>query len=102
MTAIAERAAAGAAFLDEHDPGWWEHDGYRCILGQRCPLELPDGGPSRYYLHAGALSGIHVPPDRPLLAEHEIHAWAFDRGFDAGAGENFDGLTAEWRKIITA
>src|SRR6266702_6951872 len=75
MTAIAERAAAGAAFLDEHDPGWWEHDGYRCILGQRCPLELPDGGPSRYYLHAGALSGIHVPPDRPLLAEHEIHAW---------------------------
>ena len=23
MSTIAERVAAGAAFLDEHDPGWW-------------------------------------------------------------------------------
>ena len=49
MTTIAERVAAGAAFLDEHDPGWWRADVDRaidlrvfemaepehCVLGQR-------------------------------------------------------------------
>ncbi|HTJ37080.1 MAG TPA: hypothetical protein VL738_27960, partial [Dactylosporangium sp.] len=49
---IAERVAAGAAFLDEHDPEWWRADveraidldklnlghGDACILGQRCPV----------------------------------------------------------------
>jgi len=53
MSTIAERVAAGAAFLDEHDPDWWRadveraidldklslSDPSRCVLGQRCPTE---------------------------------------------------------------
>jgi hypothetical protein len=54
MRTIAERVAAGAAFLDEHDPGWWRADVERaidldtfdlaepehCVLGQRCPVTV--------------------------------------------------------------
>lgn len=125
MNAIAERVAAGAAFLDEHDPEWWRPDvdraidldaldlaePDRCVLGQRCPLEvlaiylsadvdelnaldMGDG-----YLAYGAFLSGHA-------ADGEIGRWASELGFtfttdDPGDAVIWDALTAEWRKVIT-
>lgn len=36
MSTIAERVAAGAAFLDERDPDWWRADVERAINGCYC------------------------------------------------------------------
>lgn len=102
MSTIAERVAAGAAFLDEHDPEWWRPDVERAIdldrldlamenvrvLGQRCPVEANDP-----YIKFGAiLSG--------LWNGWDIDRWATQYGFQAG-GANYDDLTAEWKRVIT-
>ncbi|HEV2376203.1 MAG TPA: hypothetical protein VGS19_29040 [Streptosporangiaceae bacterium] len=100
MTAtIAERVAAGAAFLDTRDSGWWqridlEHldlgDGCRCILGQ-----LLDDYISVEYVHF----------------RHARHAYGLgypettDLGFDAdpdGPDDEFEQLTAAWAALIAS
>lgn len=107
MATIAERVAAGAAFLDRHDPDWWRPDVDRaidldrldledtgsCILGQRCPLELlaeyendPDAG---YFAY-----GYQLMPGRTLFD------CAGQHGF-AGNDDEYRDLTAEWRRVIT-
>jgi hypothetical protein len=106
MTAtITERVAAGAAFLDEHDPQWWRPDveraidldrldlgsGGRCILGQRCPLE----GPSPFTRQSEAMSGFSWEDD-----EEALDRWATRYGFDAGDVQYAE-LTAEWKRVIT-
>lgn len=122
--AIAERVAAGAAFLDEHDPQWWRADveraidlgtldlayGDRCILGQRCPLETlrafigfepdeeDDDYEYKYAAYAGKLSGLPAVGTRDAL-----EAWATARGFNRPFGNppgEYDDLTAEWRRVI--
>lgn len=126
MSTITERVAAGAAFLDEHDPDWWREDveraidldkldlgeSDRCILGQRCPLEVlasyletdtedlsaPDFGDT-YFAYSERLSGLHGAG---------LPYWARDHGFtfitvpgEASALEIWDDLTAEWKRVIT-
>ena len=120
MSTFAEQVATGAAFLDEHDPDWWRADVERaidlddltmektdrCILGQRCPLDalaeaagvddpselsFVDMGEA-YWVNAARLGGGFK--NRSLLAE-----WAVEHGFNAYL--DFDGLTAEWKRVIT-
>ena len=119
MSTVTERVAAGAAFLDEHDPQWWRADVERaidladfdlestssCVLGQRCPLELHFNAAewmSRYDTFAIKLSGI-VAFDRS-----DLSGWAVPLGFQAGTYDDsddyydeYDELTAEWKRIIT-
>ena len=118
--AITERVAAGAAFLDEHDPGWWRADverainldglqldsGGQCVLGQRCPMEVyrnrPEAWMSPYSAQAADLSGFDA-----AVNGAELDDWAADRGFDAdlpASGkwrDEYDGLDAEWKRVIT-
>jgi hypothetical protein len=118
---IAERVAAGAAFLDEHDPGWWQRIDLptldlscesHCVLGQTCPLEVLN----QYSLEQWGIPADETDPDDRYLAyahelsgidsEREVITWAHERGFaligsprDAGAWLD---LTSEWKRVITA
>ena len=114
MTTVAERVAAGAKFLDEHDPDWWRDDikhpvnlwdlslssPRRCILGQRCPMEKRGGDfDSPYMEMAQSLSGI-APDSGDLLP------WAAALGFEASltdfgvAYTEYGDLTDEWARVI--
>lgn len=110
MTAtIAERVAAGAAFLDVNDPEWWRADveraidlavlamssGERCILGQRCPLSAVPAI-TRYTAFASKLSGI------PAGSWASLDDWAADVGFNVpdDLEITWDGLAAEWARVI--
>lgn len=100
MATIAERVAAGAAFLDEHEPGWVDRidvgplnlgSGCRCVLGQLHPDE---DDPNLSYHEARVDLGIG-----PLEAEE----LGFDAETDFGPRQNweYDNLTAEWKRVIT-
>jgi hypothetical protein len=116
IRAIAERVAAGAAFLDEHDPDWWRADveraidlnrldfasGETCVLGQRSPLPKPDRRSEPYtaYVRYGfVLSG--------LTNADELWDWGVPLGITAPLDEHtdpdavHDDLTAEWKRVIT-
>lgn len=112
MSTVTERVAAGAAFLDEHDPEWWRADvdraidlddldlacGDCCVLGQRCPLEVRSDPET----HFGSWVWI-LADSRDLLTVEE---WATSRGFQVSWGESLKGdrayglLTAEWKRVI--
>lgn len=110
MSTITERVAAGAVFLDEHDPDWWRaidldtlrlNDPDQCVLGQRCPVEAWRRAPigeSRFATYAAVLSGMNL---------REMSEWAEALGFEAGSddrccsGGEYDVLTAEWKRVIT-
>lgn len=93
MTAVAEatighRVEAGAAWLDEHRPGWWQrtdvdmlamHSRCRCVLGQ----EFGD-----YYMV-------------PLMLDESV-TLGFDCKHIDGepAKTEFDALTEAWRTLI--
>ena len=87
MTTIAERVAAGAAFLDERKPGWWKRinldtlDIYSCtacVIGQ---LGMADEG--------------HENPFDPDLG--------FDKALDAAPGmAGYRALNRAWRRVIEA
>lgn len=123
MNPITERVAAGAAFLDSHDPGWWRADvewaidldaldlmnGERCVLGQRCPLETRE---CSFYVQGAILSGVAadypgLDLDHAEAAELLIDEWARPLGFQARGvavlerAADFDDLTAEWKRVIT-
>jgi hypothetical protein len=111
MNTIAELVAAGAACLDERDPGWWRADvkraidlrtlamwnGGLCILGQRCPLETKAG---RFHAFARLLAGTR---DSRLVRE-----WAQGLGFwlppleGREPGTTWDTLAGEWKLLIEA
>jgi hypothetical protein len=112
MTTVTERVAAGAGFLDEHDPEWWREidldeldlgSSYGCILGQRCPMEVYNRGElgdTRYTAMAKHLSGI--------VSGRDADRWAAARGFQSGDADPDDegdaeyaALTAEWKRVIT-
>lgn len=122
---IATRVAAGAAFLDQADPEWWTQnpttgpaieldrlrmsDGDRCILGQRCPLELEHDDPLGhlpYTIYGHQLAGIEGK-----ISPRALDAWAVPLGFQAGYFDPWDDdqanieyvqLGNEWRRVITA
>jgi hypothetical protein len=85
MSAITERVAAGAAFLDEQWPGWW----------QRVALDQLDLGSCKRCI-LGQLSGDY---DDGLtdLGFSDMDAVSF--GFNTYIG--FDALTREWKRVIT-
>lgn len=125
MSTIAERVAAGAAFLDEHDPGWWKPDVERsidlgtlalsepadCILGQRCPVGVlaefchldpgDEDGLSHewwraYTAYASVLSGIAIGDDHFALIR-----WGDAHGFsNSVSAASYPNLTAEWLRVI--
>jgi len=123
MSTFAERVVAGEAFLDKHDPDWWRADieraidldtldlgsDERCVLGQRCPLEVLQGytlkrwgaaedpdDDERYVAYAKELSGL----DGNRLIE-----WAEARGFTLSGPldqrAQWTELTDEWHRVIT-
>jgi hypothetical protein len=92
MTTVAERVAAGVAYLDEREPGWAAQidlevldlsDCDRCVIGQLYP-GIND---------TGRIDTAYDP----------------DLGFDAPAtvtsaratGAAFAALDAEWKRVIT-
>jgi len=115
VTAIAERVAAGAAFLDEHDPPWWRADVERaidlgmleladpaaCILGQRCPLEVLRSYANGRRLHQDDRYWAYAEKLKPEDGE-DLLTWASGRGFSDRLLRNFPALTAEWKRLIEA
>jgi hypothetical protein len=131
VSAVAERVAAGAAFMDEHDPGWWRADVEqaidldrllmdqpdRCILGQRCPLTvlaafchtvpddefLDDERWRSYTAYAIELSGIR---QTSIFGPAGLARWGDAHGFsnsdESGGWEGYPSLTAEWKRVILA
>lgn len=123
MTTVTERVAAGAALMDETDPGWWRADvdrainlaklnmeyGDRCILGQRCPLEVltafigeaprdEDDNELKYHAYAGKLMGA-------ARCDVNLEDWAVAHGFNKpfrAEGMEYTALEAEWTLVISA
>jgi hypothetical protein len=108
---VAERVAAGAAYLDEHDPEWWREgvrnaislsrldlgDGNSCVLGQRCPAERM----MRSHLNSPFDVQLrYITRGRGLWAE--LQPWAAQHGFATDRGCGYWRLTAEWKRIIKA
>jgi hypothetical protein len=98
---VAERVAAGAAWLDEHEPGWetlmnvLDLDmsvGCRCVLGQLYAAAAEDSNWEDGFSHG--------------VAAHDISSdQCIALGFDThplGPVNEFAALTAEWRRVITA
>lgn len=121
MSTVTERVAAGAAFLDKRDPGWWVPGTERaidlgtlsiasasqCVLGQRCPLETLAAffnttmsnlnswdDDWRYTAQAEAISGLRHAGG--------LLGWAVAHGFSYDHTDRTDALTAEWKRVITA
>lgn len=97
MTAVAERVAKGAAFLDERTPGWWQRidlssldmdDADQCVFGQVC-------GP----YHESAIEIFGNNWGAP--AAHGFNAEGGERTYAEWAFEIAE-LDAEWRRAIAA
>ncbi len=85
-----QRAAAGAAFLDKHDPDWWKSERIALpdlAMGNECACVL------------GQLYGIYYKAARIL---HLTFEDACGLGFHAPNDTAFDILTAAWRELIRA
>lgn len=95
----AERAAKGAAFLDEKVPGWFRRvkirpldlgDECRCVLGQ---LWEGDSSGVNPYMDQAKKLGISVNSTRGAVA------LGFDRSVKGGSVE-YAALTEAWRDLI--
>lgn len=109
MSAIAKRVAAGAAFLDEREPGWWERidldrldmsSECRCVLGQLATdleTSIWTAIVLQFGLRRHGWDGFNQgrPSDREM-------------GFNAGVARGrkaqdreYAALEAEWKRVIT-
>lgn len=107
MISIARRVAAGARFLDEREPGWWERiDLYLldmrsqcgCVLGQLATdLNLWSSVVMRFGLRR---PGMHIfDPKAPTDCALGFNA----RGAPGPAQDReYAALEAEWKRVITA
>lgn len=117
MSAVTERVAAGAAFLDENDPQWWREDVDRaidlealdlgddrmCVLGQRCPLEVLTAyhGTGENAWAVLERDSAYFAYGYQLCGAGTLLTWAHERGFTALLGlDEFEELTAEWARVI--
>jgi hypothetical protein len=91
VSSIAERVAAGAAFLDEHEPGWAARidldrlaleDCQDCVLGQILG-SFDDGLLDLNLEDPGAIELGFMEPGLFLI------------------DTNYPDLTAEWKRVIT-
>lgn len=92
MTTIAERVAAGAAWLDEHRPGWVD----------RIDLETLDLGDC-----ANCIVGQEFGEIIPHRLPEAVRDYNPDLGFDAYAENSRPSYThtllgREWRRLIEA
>jgi hypothetical protein len=97
---VAERVAAGVAWLDEHEPGWETlmnvldlemSVSCRCVLGQ----VYADDAEHSFYQDGFAYG----------ISAHDIgFETGIALGFDADTRmpDNWEALTAEWRRVIQA
>lgn len=109
MSTIAERVAAGAAFLDAREPGWWQRIDLdtldlqapcRCVLGQLA-THLDDYDDDWSWQNVTARYGLLVwfwsweaNGDRATDLEY---------GFNANPDiEAYDDVAAEWKRVILA
>jgi hypothetical protein len=122
MTTITEQVAAGAALMDDRDPGWWCADVERaidlwtldlattdnCVLGQRCPLdalaeavgaENPDMLRDCDRDEAYGVNATLLRDGVPGTWVPSLDGWARAHGFTGGDRE-LDALTAEWHRVI--
>ena len=117
----AKRVAAGEAFMDTADPGWWREDIERaidladfdisrpdaCVLAQRCPLDvlaqhvgalnaesLLDSDMDEAYFANAVRLGNGAVRDGETLTE-----WAAAHGF-TGNSDEMPALSAEWKRIV--
>lgn len=92
MSTIAERVAAGAAFLDGREPGWDRRiDLDKLSIGSQCRCILGQ-------LHRSFMAGLM---DLDLNEDEDValgFMWHPDQ--DAESDE-IDRLTAEWKRVIT-
>jgi hypothetical protein len=108
---VAERVAAGVAYLDEHDPKWWQERGpnsislsqldlgnaSKCVLGQRCPVDRwLRSGSTRFDAQLRYITRGHG-------VWSELSEWAASHGFMASPQKpGYYQLTAEWKRVIRA
>jgi len=94
MTTIDDRVSAGAAWLDEHRPGWWQRinletldlgDPCRCVLGQE--YGHFDGRPEEVDFHEDEFGFDRRARTFEVYTEIE---------------RDYRMLTAEWRELIQA
>lgn len=98
MASIEERVTAGAAWLDEHRPGWWQRidletldlgDPCKCVLGQ----EYGDFG-----VAPAEVAGASEPA---VAFGFDVHSSWFGRvRTEADVEAECAALTAEWRWLI--
>jgi hypothetical protein len=91
VSSIAERVAAGAAFLDEHEPGWWKRidlpsldlsDCEDCVLGQLLGC-YEDG-----------LTELGLDCEQSIFLGFGESGLLIDEC-------DYDELTTEWKRVIT-
>jgi hypothetical protein len=87
MSSIAERVAAGAAWLDEHEPGWIDRIDLDTLDLESCIRCV-----------GGQLAGLYVE----FLSRHELSSGAaIPLGFNvSGISGDYGPLTAAWRELI--
>jgi hypothetical protein len=106
MTAIAERVAAGAAFLDEREPGWWSLDREsplhtsQLYVGSSCDCVL--GQLFGSYLRGIRTLGLREPGvNREALGFMFISADSDAERDRAAEDADIEALTREWERVIT-
>lgn len=99
---VAERVAAGAAWLDQHEPGWWQRINLdRLNLNSECNCIL--GQLHGRYNDAPAVGAAALNGDGG--SHYAILRWALPLGFALDWDDcRTDGreLTAAWRDLISA
>ena len=108
MSTVAERVAAGAAFLDEREPGWCKRIDpdrldmsaeCRCVLGQ-LTTDLEDPWWSDITAKFGIRSAASTFSDDVRLCDWEL---GFNASLARGRAEQdreYAELGAEWRRVI--
>jgi hypothetical protein len=95
---IAERVEKGAAWLDEHRPGWVDRidletldlgDPCRCVLGQQFE---PQSDSDQCGFEVG-MRLLTTPGNDPVIP-------LVEQGFYATSDDNYADLTAAWRELI--
>ncbi len=107
---IAQRVAAGAAFLDGREPGWWERidldsldlgSGCRCVLGQLATDVSQYASWRRIALRFGLDAWQDDIGLGFMARDHDADLSLSVVEANAANKAEFDALTAEWKRVIT-
>lgn len=108
MTVAQERVAAGAAWLDEHKPGWERTldlatldlaDGCHCVLGQAFQEEC---GISVNWEHDRWWWSEHYQMYNAFsfIQSTQEDGWAIHHGFDVSRHSRYPELQEAWLELI--